>query len=181
MHTPRFAAIAPIALALVLAACGSSSHHSASPPAAQATTTGSASSSAASGPYGQTTTAATATAAMITTKHDKKLGTILAYGPKKLTVYLFEADKGKSSSCSGACASAWPPVTGKPGASGGAMSPDLGTIARPDGSTQVTYKGHPLYLFVKDKDAGDAYGEGLKAFGAGWYVLSPTGKKVDLS
>ena len=39
--------------------------------------------------------------------------------------------------------------------------------------------GHPLYYFVKDKDAGDAYGEGLKNFGAEWYVLAPSGRKVD--
>lgn len=185
MHRTRLAAIPAILLALALAGCGSSSSSSgsaSSQPAGQAATSSSASSSA-SGPYGQTTGASggTAAAALITTKHDEKLGTILAYGPKKLTVYLFEADKGSTSSCSGACASAWPPVTGKPQASGGAMSADLGTISRPDGSTQVTYKGHPLYLFVKDKDDGDAYGEALKAFGAEWYVVSPSGNKVDRS
>ena len=61
------------------------------------------------------------------------------------------------------------------------MSAHLGTITRPDGTTQVTYKGHPLYLFVKDKDDGDAYGEAIKAFGAEWYVLAPSGNKVDVS
>ena len=98
-----------------------------------------------------------------------------------MTVYLFEADKGSKSSCTGACAAAWPPVTGNPKAGAGAMAGDLGTITRPDGTKQVTYKGHPLYLYAKDGDAGDAYGEGLKQFGAGWYVLAPSGKKVDLS
>jgi predicted lipoprotein with Yx(FWY)xxD motif len=116
----------------------------------------------------------------VTTKH-AKLGTILAFGPKKLTVYLFEADTIQRSSCTGACASAWPPVTGKPHAGGGAMAADLGTITRADGTTQVTYKGHPLYTFVKDKDGGDAYGQGVKAFGASWYTLAPSGKKVDKS
>jgi predicted lipoprotein with Yx(FWY)xxD motif len=61
------------------------------------------------------------------------------------------------------------------------MASDLGTITRPDGTKQVTYKGHPLYLFAKDKDDGDAYGEGVKAFGADWYVLAPSGNKIDLS
>ncbi len=46
---------------------------------------------------------------------------------------------------------------------------------------QVTYKGHPLYYFAKDGDAGDAYGQGSKSFGAGWYVLAPSGKKIDKS
>ena len=46
---------------------------------------------------------------------------------------------------------------------------------------QVTYKGHPLYFFAKDGDSGDAYGEGVHGFGADWYVLAPSGKKVDKS
>ncbi len=116
----------------------------------------------------------------IATKHGK-LGTILAAGPKHLTVYLFEADKGSSSSCSGACAKVWPPVTseGKATASGSAVSGDLGTTMRSDGTQQVTYKGHPLYFYDDDKDSGDAYGQGSKAFGAGWYVLKPSGEKLD--
>jgi predicted lipoprotein with Yx(FWY)xxD motif len=72
-------------------------------------------------------------------------------------------------------------VSGKPQAVGGAMSADLGTITRPDGTTQVTYKGHPLYLYSKDKDDGDTYGQAIKSFGADWYVLAPSGTKVDTS
>jgi predicted lipoprotein with Yx(FWY)xxD motif len=98
-------------------------------------------------------------------------------------VYLFEADKGGSSACSGACASAWPPVTtaAAPSGGAGAVAADLGTITRTDGTRQVTYKGHPLYFFIKDKDNGDAYGQGAKAFGASWYVLAPSGSKVNNS
>jgi predicted lipoprotein with Yx(FWY)xxD motif len=66
-------------------------------------------------------------------------------------------------------------------AAGAANKADLGTIARSDGTTQVTYKGHPLYFFARDKDSGDAYGQGVKGFGADWYVLSPSGNKVDHS
>ena len=61
------------------------------------------------------------------------------------------------------------------------MSADLGTVTRSDGETQVTYKGHPLYYSSRDKDDEDAYGQGSKAFGAGWYVMSPSGHKVDNS
>jgi predicted lipoprotein with Yx(FWY)xxD motif len=61
------------------------------------------------------------------------------------------------------------------------MTAELGTITRSDGTTQVTYKGHPLYLFIKDKDDGDTYGQGIKAFGAAWYTLAPSGNKIDLS
>lgn len=182
-------ALSPLIAAMVVAGCGggskSSSGASASKPAASQSAPASSSTSSGAGAssYGQgsaTPVASAGPAALVTTKHDK-LGTILAYGPKKLTVYLFEADKAGRSSCAGACAAAWPPVIGKPQATGGAMSADLGTIKRSDGKTQVTYKGHPLYLFIKDKDAGDTYGEGSKAFGAGWYVLRPSGAKVDES
>ena len=64
---------------------------------------------------------------------------------------------------------------------GGASSGDIGTITRTDGTKQVTYKGHPLYYYVKDKDHGDAYGQGVKSFGAAWYVLGPSGNKIDPS
>jgi predicted lipoprotein with Yx(FWY)xxD motif len=163
------AGAAASAIAL-LAGCGSSS----------SSTTGSTSAATAAG----TPTQSTAAAPGVTVQAKKgKLGPILAAGPKRLTVYLFEADKGPASACSGACAKAWPPVTtgGAPVAAAGAVSADLGTIARADGTKQVTYKGHPLYFFAKDGDAGDAYGEGANAFGAGWYVLRPNGSKVDNS
>jgi predicted lipoprotein with Yx(FWY)xxD motif len=164
------AATTTVAAAL-LAGCGSSSSSTAaSTPASTPTQSTAASTS---------TAAATPGVAVATKK--SKLGTILAAGPKHLTVYLFEADKGTSSACSGACAKAWPPVTtaGEPTTSGAAVAADLGTTMRSDGTKQVTYKGHPLYFFEKDGDSGDAYGQGSKAFGAGWYVLKPSGEKLD--
>jgi predicted lipoprotein with Yx(FWY)xxD motif len=168
------AAASAIAL---LAGCGSSS----------SSTTGSTSAATAASTPTQSTAAASTTAApapgvMVQTKKGK-LGPILAAGPKRLTVYLFEADKGPASACTGACTKVWPPVTtgGAPVAATGAVSADLGTIARADGTKQVTYKGHPLYFFAKDGDAGDAYGEGSNSFGAGWYVLRSNGSKVDNS
>jgi predicted lipoprotein with Yx(FWY)xxD motif len=161
---------------LLAAGCGSSSSTS-SPgtTAAPAASSSSTSSSSAYAPAGGTPVVE------LTTKRHGKLGTILAAGPKRLTVYLFEADKAGKSACSGQCAKAWPPVIGKGKATGGASSSELATITRPDGKVQLTYKGHPLYYFSKDKDDGDAYGEGVKAFGASWYALAPGGKKVDLS
>lgn len=185
MKNSLMLATAAAALAL-LAGCGSASKTTASTSAAATSST--AASSGAS-PYSHASSTTTATASttagagmLITSKHDK-LGTVLAAGPEKLTVYLFEGDKGAASSCSGACAAAWPPVTtsGSPQSSASVVAGDLGTITRSDGSKQVTYKGHPLYYFIKDKDAGDAYGQGAKAFGADWYVLAPSGNKVDES
>ncbi len=55
----------------------------------------------------------------------------------------------------------------------------LGTTRRANGSQQVTYAGHPLYRFVQDRKPGQTKGEGSREFGAGWDVLSPTGKKIE--
>ncbi len=164
-----------LAVAAVVAGCGSSSSKSSASSstaaaAASPTTTQSASASASAG-----------STVLVGTKKAKKLGQILDAGSKHMTVYLFEGDKGGKSACTGACAGAWPPVTGNAKAVAGAMAANLGTITRPDGTTQVTYKGHPLYFFVKDKDDEDAYGQGVKAFGADWYVLKPNGSKLDNS
>jgi predicted lipoprotein with Yx(FWY)xxD motif len=117
--------------------------------------------------------------ATVKTRHGK-LGTFLV-GTNGRTLYLFEKDKSKKSTCSGACATAWPPLltTGKPKASGKAKASLLGTTKRSDGTTQVTYNGHPVYYFIQDKKAGDTKGEGVDGFGAEWYVLSTSGKKIE--
>ena len=97
------------------------------------------------------------------------------------TLYLFEADKGPMSSCGGACASVWPPltITGHPTAGPGVTASKLGTTKRSDGATEVTYDGHPLYTFAGDSAPGETSGQGLDDFGAEWYVLSAGGDKID--
>jgi predicted lipoprotein with Yx(FWY)xxD motif len=182
---------ATAALAL-LAGCGSgggkSTTTSASSAASAPATTGAAGTGASHygagyGAGGTSSASGGGAGVMVAIKHDGKLGSVLAAGPRKLTVYLFEADKGPHSACSGPCAVAWPPVTtsGAPQPGAGAKGSALGTITRSDGSKQVTYNGHPLYYFIKDKDSGDAYGEGVNAFGASWYALAPDGRKIDNS
>lgn len=96
-------------------------------------------------------------------------------------LYLWEADKSGTSTCTGACAAAWPPVTtsGAPLAGGGVDKSLLGTVKRADGAEQVTYNGHPLYYYVGDTGPGTAKGQGSKDFGASWYVLSAKGVKID--
>jgi predicted lipoprotein with Yx(FWY)xxD motif len=172
MLIARVLPLAPILAVGILAGCGSSKGTTA---AVKAQT-----SSSARVPAGSTTTTA---AAVVVTSKSSKLGTILGAGPKRLTVYLFEGDKASTPSCSGACATLWPPVTtgSQPTAAGAAAAAHLATITRTDGTTQVTYNGHPLYYYSKDGDAGDAYGQALNSFGAGWYVVTPSGSKVDTS
>src|SRR3954471_11926057 len=109
-----------------------------------------------------------------------KLGKILVDGTGR-TLYLFEADKGKASACGGACASVWPPLTTKGGATAGAglTASKLGSIKRSDGTAEVTYNGHPLYTFAGDRAAGQTTGQGSDDFGAEWYVLSAAGNKIE--
>jgi predicted lipoprotein with Yx(FWY)xxD motif len=96
------------------------------------------------------------------------------------TLYLFERDSRTMSACTGACAANWPPlrVRGTPLVGNGAEQSDVGRTARPDGISQLTYNGHPLYTFVDDKKPGDTNGEGITAFGASWFAVSPEGDKV---
>jgi predicted lipoprotein with Yx(FWY)xxD motif len=173
----RVLAATTLALAaLAVAGCGSGGNSSAAKteangyPASNSATT-SATAPAASG----STTGAT----VVSTEHTT-LGTVLAAGPKRLTVYLFAADTGPHSTCTGACAQVWPPVTSTaaPQAEGGAVAANLGTIERAGGVKQLTYKGHPLYYYVSDQQAGETTGQGLASFGAPWYVLAPSGNEI---
>jgi len=152
-----FASAVLVPLTLLAAACGSSGGNSASP---SATRTKSASS----------TTVAVA---------DSSLGTVLVDSEGR-TLYLFGADAGAKSACSGACAVNWPPLisSGAPTAGSGAKSSLIGTSTRSDGKAQVTYNGHPVYLFAGDQKAGDTNGQGVNAFGGSWYALTSAGNQV---
>jgi predicted lipoprotein with Yx(FWY)xxD motif len=97
------------------------------------------------------------------------------------TLYLFEKDKGRRSTCYGACAAYWPPAVthGKPKARAGLKQSLIGTTRRRNGSVQVTYAGHPLYRYAGDNRPGQTNGAGLQDFGGGWDPVSPAGKKVE--
>jgi predicted lipoprotein with Yx(FWY)xxD motif len=103
-----------------------------------------------------------------------KLGTILTDGSGQ-TLYYFLADPKGRSTCYGACASIWPPATTEapPHAGSGVDAGKLSTITRQGGRKQLTYDGRPLYYYQADTERGDADGQGLKQFGARWYVISP--------
>jgi len=108
------------------------------------------------------------------------LGRIIVDGRGR-SLYLFEKDAHGRSACSGVCTAYWPPLltNGRSIAIKGAKPSLLGSIRRADGSRQVSYAGHPVYFFSGDTRPGQTNGEGLKDFGAGWYVLTPSGKKID--
>lgn len=159
------AAAALLGVSLLVAACGSSSSSSTTSAAAPAATSSSGSS-------------ASATALSIGTAKGAD-GTYLT-GASGRALYLWLADSSGKSNCSGACASAWPPLTTKatPAASGGVKAADLGTITRSDGSKQVTYDGHPLYYFAGDSGPGTTTGQGSDNFGAKWWLVAPSGTAI---
>ncbi len=92
-------------------------------------------------------------------------------------LYLFLADTPTRSACTGGCANNWPPLLtiGTPQAGEGVDASKLGTLVRDDGTTQVTYNGHPLYYFAGDSQAGDTNGQGV---GSKWYLVSPDGEPL---
>ncbi len=171
---------AVLAVLALLAGCGSSKSSSDGSSGAKAS-----SSSAYGGGGGATTdaqpttTAAASTAATLMTTSGKH-GTYLADASGRV-VYLWEKDKTTKSECNDACAQAWPPVTTStaPHAGGKVNASMLGMTKRADGTTQVTYNGHPLYYYAEDEQPGQTKGQGSKEFGAGWYVLTAKGKKID--
>jgi predicted lipoprotein with Yx(FWY)xxD motif len=104
------------------------------------------------------------------------LGTILV-DSKGRTIYVFANDKANVSTCDGACAADWPPVTasGTLPASVPGVTGKLATITRSDGGHQVTIASHPLYTFSGDSAAGQTNGQGINLNGGVWTVVSPAG------
>ena len=163
------ALLAAAAAAVVLAACGSSGG---SPPPGGPGPSGSGGSSPAAHPP-----AAGGAALML---RRTSLGIILTDG-QGFTVYAFEADRGTTSRCTGACAAAWPPVitsAARVMVADGADESLVGEITRAGGARQVTYDGHPLYRYAGDAIPGAITGQGSEAFGARWDVLTAAGTKV---
>lgn len=166
----RILAVAAVASAgIIIAGCGSASSSSSTSATAAAATT-----------PAPTTSASSAATTGVTIKTAKaSRGTYLA-GPNGHALYLWVADTGDKSACSGACAQAWPPLLtkGKPTAGTGVNASDLGTTMRADGTEEVTYKGHPLYYFVADTSAGSTKGQGSDSFGAKWWLVAPSGTAI---
>jgi predicted lipoprotein with Yx(FWY)xxD motif len=171
------AAACAAAVALAATACSSgSSSTAARPPASPASASAQASSPAAAASAPASAAAVTVNLKSVAGIEDKAL-----VDGQGRALYLWEADTNGTSTCTGACAAAWPPVTvsGTAQAGSGVTQSLLGTVKRADGTEQVTYNGHPLYHFVGDTGPGMAKGQGSKAFGADWYVLNAKGSKID--
>ncbi len=156
-----YSSIALAAVALALAACGSS---------------GSSGSGNGNTQSNATTHTSSSSNATLTTTKVSGYGTVLATA-KGEPVYMLTADPSGGSSCTGACAKDWPPltVTGKASGSDGADSSMISTFKRSDGSQQVLYNGHALYTHPGLSASASA---GTAANGGIWYLVSPSGKPV---
>jgi predicted lipoprotein with Yx(FWY)xxD motif len=144
--------------ALLVAGCASTKKSSSGTPTAAATT--------AAAPAG----AATVSAKM------GALGNYLTDGSGK-SLYLYTPDTSSTSTCYAQCIKYWLALmtTGAPKPGAGADASKLGTSPRKDGTTQVTYNGHPLYYFKGDKAAGDTSGQGNSGT---WYLVTPAGTQI---
>ena len=145
-----------VAVALLVAACGSSSNNTSSSAAAAATPSGGSA------------------AAVVKTASVSSLGGSVLVDSQGLTLYHLSGEQhGKWICTSATCVKAWHPLAASSGAPSGSVG-SLGTVKRPGGTLQVTYKGMPLYTFAGDTKAGEAKGQGIKDVGV-WTAVSASG------
>ena len=142
------------AAALLLAACSAQPGAGSAPPSVGAS-------------------AAPSTSAIQVTVAHTSAGDALA-GPNGMTLYVFKNDANGTSTCTGGCATMWPPLLGDGTqvVAGAGVSGSFGTTTRDDGSKQVTHSGQPLYYFSGDQAAGDAKGDGV----GGVWSIAPVGE-----
>ncbi|TDL32295.1 hypothetical protein [Arthrobacter nitrophenolicus] len=100
----------------------------------------------------------------------------MLFDAKNQAIYIWESEEGSTPECYDDCAEAWPPVLtdGAPTASGEVDSALLGTTKRRDGTTQVTYNGHPLYLYAHE-GPGEVKCHNVSTHGGLWWVIDPDG------
>jgi predicted lipoprotein with Yx(FWY)xxD motif len=152
----RSVGIVAIAAVMLLSACAKKADSN----------PGSGGSSGSSGSSGSVTVSSTSVSGV---------GDVLV-DPDGMTLYYLNTETPGNIMCTGSCATSWPPLLLPSGvtsatAGDGVDATKLGTITRPDGGTQVTYDGKPLYLFASDTSAGQATGQGV----AGFYAVTASG------
>jgi predicted lipoprotein with Yx(FWY)xxD motif len=156
VRNPLKLAMPATAASLLIAACGGTSGYTAASPATTSQPAVPASNSS---------------AVAIKTATNAKLGTILVDGEGMTLYHLSGEQAGKFICTTSACLGIWHPVTvTSAGAPAGGVT-SLGTVKRPDGTTQVTYQGTPLYTFTQDRQPGEANGEGIKDVGT-WSAVT---------
>ncbi len=109
---------------------------------------------------------------------DSEYGSML-FDSRGQAIYIWELEESQTAECYGDCANAWPPVltNGAPVASADINSKLLGTTKRTDGTTQVTYNGHPLYFYAHEK-AGEVKCHNTRTHGGLWWVIQSNGVRA---
>jgi predicted lipoprotein with Yx(FWY)xxD motif len=158
MHHPLKLSLPAVAASLLIAACGSSSNNTTSSPTQPAAQTSGGSSSS----------------AVVTTASNATFGTVLVNSQGMTLYHLSGEQKGKLICTSSACVGIWHPLTAPSSATPSGEVGSLGTVKRPDGTLQVTYKGLPLYTFTGDRQRGETTGQGVKDVGT-WSVVTASG------
>jgi predicted lipoprotein with Yx(FWY)xxD motif len=144
---------------LTLAACGGNS-------------SGSSTQSSAAAPSTATTPAASA--AVVKMASNPTLGATVLVSSSGMTLYHLSGEtNGKFICTSSACLKVWHPLTAS--ATPAASVSSLGTVKRPDGTEQVTYRGTPLYTFTPDTQPGAVGGQGIKDVGTWTAVTTSAG------
>jgi predicted lipoprotein with Yx(FWY)xxD motif len=176
----RLLALTGICAALAFVACGDDDDDDApatqpATPAAETTAEDSAESEPSSDEGGQSGGGGASKPGIEITTADSQFGEAL-FDADQRAIYYFDKETSEQSECYDACAEAWPPVLteGEPQAGGGADAKLLGTTERDDGSTQVTYDGHPLYYYVDDP-IGQIACHNVSEFGGLWLAVQPNG------
>jgi predicted lipoprotein with Yx(FWY)xxD motif len=175
VRTPLTAAAAGLAALLFMTACGEgASGDSTGGTSAGATSPTTAASTAESRPTISVSPSEAADGTTITTGNSD-FGVML-FDEVDQAIYLFDKETAGEPACSGDCADDWPPVlTSGTAQATGDVRPDLlGTVARDDGSVQVTYAGHPLYYYAHE-EPGQVLCHNVVDYGGTWLVVTPAG------
>jgi predicted lipoprotein with Yx(FWY)xxD motif len=149
-----------IAASFLIAACGSSS---------SGNTTSSASSVA--GTQAAAQTGSSPSSAVLVKSASNSLGTILVDDQGMTLYHLSGEQNGKFICTSTACLGVWHPLIAPSNGTPSGEVGSLGTVKRPEGTLQVTYKGTPLYTFTGDQQSGETKGQGIKDVGT-WSVVT---------
>jgi predicted lipoprotein with Yx(FWY)xxD motif len=161
-------AVAAVAVVgLIAAACGSSTP--------SASGTGNAATTVAPGGSPGTSSAPESRMQVAKATSNAKIGGTILVNVAGKTLYTFSPDTSSMSACTGACATAWPPVTIPANTipqGGTGVTGSWGTFTRSDGTVQVTYNGDPLYTFAGDSTAGSASGQNITSDGGTWKVVT---------
>jgi predicted lipoprotein with Yx(FWY)xxD motif len=166
VYKPLASLAAVAGAALLLAACGGSSY-------------GGGSSSSAVQSYrpsaaAKTGSTSTASAGVVKTASNQKLGTRILVSSGGMTLYRLSAETGGRFICTTkSCLALWHPLAAAAGSTPSGVS-SLSVVKRPDGSSQVAYKGQPLYAFASDAKPGDTAGQGFKDVGT-WNAVTVGG------